>query len=67
MARHFYHVKVQCKCGSWINVRYEGGTYGGSHTEPCWHCHRSVEVRGTTGYCENDKRPTQIISHEVKS
>lgn len=67
-AFHYIHCAVQCKCGNWVNIRAKfGKTVGWSKSEPCWHCPpRAVELRNRQGYVDNEKRPTQFISEEVK-
>jgi len=58
--------QIQCKCSVWITVRAIQGTYGGTHSVPCWNCNREVTLKGNQGYCEGDKVPTQLISREVR-
>lgn len=66
-AFHYVHCKVQCKCGRWVNIRAKfGKSIGWVKTEPCWDCPRTVELHNRQGHVENEKRPTQFISEEVK-
>ena len=63
---HKIHCIVQCNCGKWINVRAKfSAETGWSKVEPCWNCHRAVELRGRTGYCENRRVKTQFVSEET--
>lgn len=64
---HYIHCIVKCKCGNRVNIRAKfGAGIGWSKTEPCWKCHRAVELRGRQGYCENQRVETQFVSEEIK-
>lgn len=66
-AFHYIHCIVMCKCGNRVNIRAKfGKTVGWVKSEPCWNCPRAVELRNRQGWCENERRPTEFISEEVK-
>lgn len=66
MAEFLVVAQVQCACGYYMTLRAIQGTYGGTHTVPCWNCNREVTLRGNQGYCEGKKAPTIIISRELR-